>query len=99
MVILGLLMIIGPILFFLVTIPVSSRLRPPFRRIYRFVGGGLVGAGGTISICLAAYAGDQGGISAYFFQIAVICSYLFFCILIMGLNWMRFGKKMDTPAE
>jgi hypothetical protein len=56
--------------------------------LYRLVGGIIVIAGSAFSLYLAAYTGDQGGIGAYFFQIAVILVYLVFSLSLVILNWL-----------
>jgi hypothetical protein len=63
--------------------------------LYRLVGGIIVIAGSAFSLYLAAYTGDQGGIGAYFFQIAVILVYLVFSLSLVILNWLsnRSGSR------
>jgi hypothetical protein len=78
----GFLMLIAPVVIFLVTLPAAKRLRPPLRWLYRLAGGGVVLGGSAFSFYLSAYTGDQGGIGAYFFQIAVIGVYLLFSVFI-----------------
>ena len=77
--IIGLLMLLVPCAVFLATLPVSRKLKPQLHMLYRFVGGVIVIGGSAFSIYLAMYSGDQGGIGAYFFQIAVIIV----CILLL----------------
>ncbi|MGI9233164.1 MAG: hypothetical protein ACR2RD_05985 [Woeseiaceae bacterium] len=79
-------MLLVPGMIFLLTLPVSSRLRPGLRAAYRFIGGFVVFVGSGISLYLASYTGDQGGIAAFFFQIAVILVYATVTIVIVVLN-------------
>ena len=84
----GLLMLFVPIIFFTATLPFSRWLKPGFCLLYRIVGGVVVFAGSGTSVYLAAYTGDQGGIGAYFLQLAVISVYLVFSISLVILNWL-----------
>jgi len=88
----GLLMLLMPVVVFLLTLPYSSRLKPGLRAVYRYVGAIVVFLGGGISLYFAFYAGDQGGIAAYFFQIAVILVYVAFSISVVILNWALRSK-------
>ena len=83
----GLLMILAPCVAFVLTLPLSNRLHPSLRTIYRFVGGIVVFLGSGVSIYFAAYSGDQGGIAAFFFQIAVIEVYAALSFALVILNW------------
>lgn len=82
----GLLMLLVPGIVFLLTLPISRRLRPGLRAVYRYIGGFVVFVGSGISLYLASYTGDQGGIAAFFFQIAVILVYATLSMLIVILN-------------
>jgi hypothetical protein len=84
----GLLMLLGPIVIFLMTLPCSGRFEPSLRKAYRVGGGLIVFLGSAISYYFAAYTGDQGGIAAYFFQTAVIAGYLLFSVALTTLNWI-----------
>ena len=84
----GLSMILVPIAVFVISLPFSSRLKPGLRVAYRLVGGIVVILGGGVSIYLASYTGDQGGIAAYFFQIGVILVYVTLSISLLILNWI-----------
>ena len=92
-------MLLFPAAIFLATLPVSRRLQPKLRVLYRLVGGFIVIAGGAFSLYLAAYTGDQGGIGAYFFQIAVILVYATFSFSLVIFNWLSnkrgSGKHQD----
>jgi hypothetical protein len=94
----GLLMILAPIIVFILTLPYSGRLKPTLRVVYRFAGGIIVFLGSGISIYLASYTGDQGGIAAYFFQILVILVYAALSIVLVTLNWF-FGAKSPGQSE
>lgn len=83
----GVLMVLAPILVYLVSLPFSRRLRPVLRRTYRIGGGLVVFLGGGMSLYLASYTGDQGGIAAFFFQSAVILVYVAFSVSVAVLNW------------
>ena len=82
----GLLMLLGPGVFFLVTLPLSGRLRPSVRKAYGILGGMVVFFGSGTSYYLASYTGDQGGIAAYFFQIGVILAYIVVSVSLVVLN-------------
>ena len=92
----GLLMLLAPIIAFIISLPFSRRLKQSLRKLYRIFGGILVFLGSGVSLYLASYTGDQGGIAAYFFQMAVIVVYVAFSIAIATLNWLlqiqRFKK-------
>ncbi len=83
----GLFMLLVPCIVFVFTLPFSNRLRPRLRNTYRILGGLIVFVGSGISLYLAMYTGDQGGIGAFFFQIAVILVYAALSILLVILNW------------
>ncbi|MDJ0834114.1 MAG: hypothetical protein QNJ69_11365 [Gammaproteobacteria bacterium] len=83
----GLLMLILPAVVYLISIPASNRLKRSLCWLYRILGGIIVLAGSAFSLYLAAYSGDQGGIAAYFFQIAVIVVYAIFSVMLLALNW------------
>ena len=92
-------MLLLPAAIFLATLPVSRRLQPKLRVLYRLVGGIIVIAGSAFSLYLAAYTGDQGGIGAYFFQMAVIFAYVAFSFSLVVLNWLlnkRASRKHDN---
>ena len=90
----GLLMLIVPGAVFLVTLPLSRKLTPLLRKIYRILGGIVVFGGSAVSLYFAAYTGDQGGIAAYFFQIAVILVYIALSIAVVALHFL---VKSRTP--
>ena len=83
----GFLMLSGPIVLYLVSMPLSGRLRPTLRNVYRIVGAIIVVGGATISLYFAMYSGDQGGIAAFFFQTFVIAAYGVFVILIVLIQF------------
>ncbi len=83
----GVLMVVAPILVYVVSFPLSRRLRPALRRTYRIVGGLIVVFGGATSLYLASYTGDQGGVAAFFFQSTVILVYVAFSVTVAVLNW------------
>lgn len=89
----GLLMILVPGAVYILTLPLSGRLIPSLRIAYRIVGGLVVFLGSGISFYLAWYAGEQGGIAAYFFQKAVIQVYTAFSIFLVILNWVLCARK------
>lgn len=82
----GWLLLLCPIAVFTVTLPFSRRLKPRLCMVYRIVGGMIVLGGSAISFYFAFYAGDQGGVTAFFFQINVIGVYVFFSVVIVWLN-------------
>lgn len=95
----GLLMILVPCLVFIFTLSLSRYLSPTLRKFYRITGGLIVFAGGAFSFYLASYSGDQGGIAAYFFQIAVILVYAAMSSATVIANWIlraREAGKADS---
>lgn len=84
----GLLMLLAPTVIYLATFRLSRKLKPGFRRWYRVVGGVIVLGGSATSFYFAAYTGDQGGIAAYFFQMAVILAYASFSSVLVTINWL-----------
>ena len=95
----GLLMLIAPSVIFLITLPASRRLKPLLRWLYRIVGGVIVIAGSIFSLYLAAYTGDQGGIGAFFFQIAVIVVYVLFSVLLVAIHWFAHGRGQQRHGS
>ncbi len=93
----GLLMLLAPGLVFLVTLPWSGRLRPRLRWLYRILGGAVVFGGSALSYYFAAYTGDQGGIAAYFFQMAVIATYALLSLLLVALDWVLHKRDAEEP--
>jgi hypothetical protein len=79
-------MLIGPVTVFVLSIPLSSRLTSGLRRFYLICGGIVVFIGSGASFYFAFYTGDQGGIAAYFFQIAVILVYAFLLVAVVGIR-------------
>jgi hypothetical protein len=87
----ALLMLLGPVLVFLVTLPFSQKLRSGLRRVYRFAGGFVVTCGPAVSLYFAMYSGDQGGIAAFFMQVLVIATYVLLCVLTVMIElYLRF---------
>jgi len=64
--------------------------------VYRVLGGLFVFVGGGISFYFASYTGDQGGIGAFFFQMAVILVYSVFSVSIVILNWALSVRKPEN---
>jgi len=82
----GFLMLIGPVTVFILSIPLSSRLTSGLRRFYLIFGGIVVFIGSGTSFYFAFYTGDQGGIAAYFFQMAVILVYALLLVAVVGIR-------------
>lgn len=95
----GLLMILVPCAIYVLSIPVSRRLKPGLRKAYRVIGGIVVFLGGGTSIYLASYTGDQGGIAAFFFQILVILVYASLSLSLVILNWILRAKEAGTSKS
>ena len=84
----GLLLLLLPVVVYIGTFSFSCRLKPKLCILYR-VGAGIIAiAGSSFSIYLAAYSGDQGGIAAYFFQLAVIGFYTLFSVTLLVINYL-----------
>lgn len=79
-------MIVVPVTVFLASLRLSARLRPRLRRVYRMVGGLIVMLGSSITLYFAAYTGDQGGITAFYFQAAVVLLYVVFSVSLISVN-------------
>jgi hypothetical protein len=89
----GLLMLLAPGAVFVLTLPLSGRLRSGLRKAYRILGGLVVFLGSAISFYLASYTGDQGGIAAFFFQMAVIVIYAALSLSLVMLNWILCARE------
>jgi len=70
------------------TFSLAGRLKPTLCTLYRVAAGIIAIAGSSFSLYLAAYSGDQGGIAAYFFQLAVIGFYALFSIILIIINYL-----------
>jgi len=90
----GLMLLLVPAVVFVISLPFSNRLEPTLRNVYRVIGGLIVFLGSGFSLYLASYTGDQGGIAAYFFQLAVILLYAAFSVFVIILNWL-FSVRSD----
>jgi hypothetical protein len=88
----ALLMLLGPVVVFLLSLPFTRSLRPRLRAVYRIAGAIVVFTGGAVTCYFAAYTGDQGGIAAFFFQIVVILVYVALSITLLFFNWL-FNKN------
>lgn len=86
-------------MIYVITFPLSRRLTPPLRKIYRIFGGILVFLGSGTSLYLANYAGDQGGIAAYFCQMAVIVIYVAFSTVMVALNFVLHMKRFNKSEK
>lgn len=95
----GLLMLLAPGAVFLLTLQLSGRLRPGLRAVYRYVGGIVVFLGSGTSLYFAMYSGDQGGIAAYFFQLAVILVYCVLSVSLVILNWFLSAKDLRNTER
>ena len=91
--ILGLLMLLLPVCIYMASLPFTGKLNKCVRAPYRIAGGVIVIGGGTTSLYLASYIGDQGGIAAYFFQILVICVFASVALITLASNY--FLNKQD----
>ena len=89
----GLMLLLVPALVFVISLPFSNRLQATLCKAYRIVGGLIVFLGSGFSLYLASYTGDQGGIAAYFFQIAVILLYAAFSVFLIILNLLFRGRN------
>jgi len=90
----GLLMILAPGAVFVLTLPFSRRLKPGLRKAYLVLGGIVVFLGGGVSIYLASYTGDQGGIAAFYFQILVILLYAALSLSLVIMNWILRAREV-----
>jgi hypothetical protein len=89
----GILMLVGPAVLFVLTIPLSGSLGSTLRRVYLILGGIVVLIGSGTSFYFAFYAGDQGGIAAYFFQMGVIGIYALLLVVVVGIGLVRRVKS------
>ena len=95
----GLLMLIGPIVVYLATLPFFRWFIPRLRTWFYGIGGTVAFAGGVASLCFAMYSGDQGGIAAYFFQLAVIFFYVTFSLVVAISNWWILSKRSKRDKK
>jgi uncharacterized YccA/Bax inhibitor family protein len=93
----GLLMLFGPIVVYLVAFPSSRRMKPTLCWLYRIVGGIIVVIGSAVSFYFAAYTGDQGGIGAFYFQLSVISLYALFSVVLVTLD--RIKARQPTRSR
>ena len=82
----GLLMLAAPAVLYFVAWPLSGRFRPGLRLAFRFVAALVAFPGSGMSVYLAAYTGDQGGIAAFYFQAGVIILFLLVLIIFFLLH-------------
>jgi hypothetical protein len=87
-VLIGLLLLFLPMVFYLVSIPFTRKLKPGLRKLYLIAGGIIVFAGSACSVYFAGYTGDQGGIAAFYFQLLVILLYVSFSVFVIAANWV-----------
>ncbi|OUS08035.1 hypothetical protein A9Q90_04850 [Gammaproteobacteria bacterium 54_18_T64] len=84
----GLLFLLLPMLVYIATYAPSRRLRARICSLYRLGAGIVAFAGGGFSLYLAAYSGDQGGITAYYFQLLVIGFYALLSAILIAINYL-----------
>ncbi|PIP81392.1 MAG: hypothetical protein COW84_00150 [Gammaproteobacteria bacterium CG22_combo_CG10-13_8_21_14_all_40_8] len=89
----GFLLLVTPAVVYLVSFKASARLISRLMYLYRILAGLIVFLGSAVSLYLASCNGDQGSIAAYFFQLAVIISYLFLIICVILANWYLIKRK------
>ena len=89
----GLLMILVPVAVFVLSLPLSRRLKPGLRKAYLVLGGIVVFLGGGISVYFASSSGDQGGIAAFYFQSLVILIYVAQSMSLVILNWFMRARE------
>ena len=95
----GLLMLLGPVVVFLITLPYLRWFEPKLRKVYQIAGGLLVFLGSGTSFYFAAYTGDQGGIAAYLLQMTVIAVYIVFSVILAILNWSLYlGNSREQDS-
>jgi len=99
--VIALLMLFGPLLVYLVSLPFTGRLGRRLRTVYRLIGGLWVVGGSGVSCYFAAYSGDQGGIAAFFMQLTVITVYLVLCVIVLVLNPVQSqrGRRGEAHDE
>jgi len=95
----GLLMILVPCAVFVLTLPLSRRLKPGLRKAYLILGGIVVFLGGGVSIYFASYTGDQGGIAAFYFQILVILAYATLSLSVVIINWILRAREVGKAER
>ena len=95
----GFLMLLIPVIVFVITIPLARKLRPRLKKVYLFLGGFIVFAGSGTSLYFAMFGGDQGGISAYFFQIAVLSAYVILSLVILAIAFFTPNHPKENSAD
>ena len=84
-----------PVIVYLMTLPFSGAIKSGLRNFYRIVGGVIVFIGSGTSYYFAFYAGEQGGITAFYLQLTVIVVYLIFLFVVFVINlWLKNRKKV-----
>ena len=91
--IIGLLVLVTPTVVYLFTFSLSVNLVQPLCWIYRIFGGVIAIIGSLVSLYFAAYSGDQGGITAFYFQIVVILVYILFLFIVIIANVLARKSK------
>jgi len=97
--VIGLLMLVVPITIYIASFHFARKLKPRICLLYRIVGGLVVFCGSSVSLYFAAYTGDQGGVGAYLFQIAVIVVYIVFSVIILITNYFFLKRDQSTHSN
>jgi|GEM_PF-1079447 len=102
--IIALLILLLPSAIYIASYPASRWLEPTVRKAYRGLSGIIVFCGSSVSLYLAAYNGDQGGVGAYLFQLIVISSYVVLSLSLIVLNIfhrkkLQAGKALSPIKE
>jgi len=96
--IVALLLLLLPSVIYIASYPASRWLEPKVRKVYRALSGVIVFCGSSFSLYLAAYNGDQGGVGAYLFQLAVISAYLVLSLSLIVFN-VFYRRKLQLKRE
>lgn len=86
-----------PSLLYLASLFLIRKLRKGLRWFYVILGGLLVFGGGACAVYAAAYAGDQGGITAFYLQLLTLLVLIALALGVMVLQAV--WTKMDHPKQ
>lgn len=83
------LILLAPVVLYLLSLPLSVRLPAVLRTVYRLAGAGLVFPAAAAAVYFAGYSGEQGGVPAYFVQLAALISLILLMAAIGLAHWVK----------
>lgn len=92
----GIGLILLPIVLFLASFPLWRKLPTTLKKFYGWTCAVALIGGGFTTIYIASYSGEQGGITAFFFQLGVIFIYL---ALTAGVLLAVLFRRLSKPPD